>query len=66
MNKYIKLGIYRVILRPSYIWDARFLKVNAAWRRTETSFCATLINEKSNRNGDHEGLRTEPTLSVSL
>ena len=25
----IKLGIYRVILRPSYIWDARFLKVNS-------------------------------------
>ena len=24
----IKWGIYRVILRPSYIWDARFLKVN--------------------------------------
>ena len=24
----IKWGIWRVILRPSYIWDARFLKVN--------------------------------------
>ena len=24
----IKWGILRVILRPSYIWDARFLKVN--------------------------------------
>ena len=24
----IKLGIYRIILRPSYIYDARFLQVN--------------------------------------
>jgi hypothetical protein len=27
-NKYIKCNIWRVAVRPSYIWDARFLKVN--------------------------------------
>jgi len=25
---YIKCNIWRVAVRPSYIWDARFLKVN--------------------------------------
>jgi hypothetical protein len=25
---YIKRNIWRVAVRPSYIWDARFLKVN--------------------------------------
>jgi hypothetical protein len=27
-KKYIKCNIWRVAVRPSYIWDARFLKVN--------------------------------------
>ena len=26
---YIKCNIWRVVVRPSYIWDARFSKVNA-------------------------------------
>jgi hypothetical protein len=28
-KKYIKCNIWRLAVRPSYIWDARFLKVNA-------------------------------------
>jgi len=27
-KKYIKCNVWRVAVRPSYIWDARFLKVN--------------------------------------
>jgi hypothetical protein len=27
-KKYMKCNIWRVAVRPSYIWDARFLKVN--------------------------------------
>jgi len=27
-KKYIKCNIWRVAVRPFYIWDARFLKVN--------------------------------------
>jgi hypothetical protein len=27
LKKYIKCNIWRVAVRPSYIWDARFLKV---------------------------------------
>jgi hypothetical protein len=28
-KKYIKCNIWRVVVRPSYIWDARFLKANS-------------------------------------
>jgi len=30
-KKYIKCSIWRVAVRPSYIYDARFLKVNKYW-----------------------------------
>ena len=32
----IKWGIWRVILRPSYIWDARFLKVKRLMNKAAT------------------------------
>jgi hypothetical protein len=32
-KKYIKCNIWRVAVRPSYIWDARFLKVNEYYSR---------------------------------
>ena len=32
-KKYIKCNIWRVAVRPSYIQDARFLKVKAYWLR---------------------------------
>ena len=36
-KKYIKCNIWKVSVRPSYIWDARFLKVNpTALRKPET------------------------------
>ena len=30
-KKYIKCNIWWVAVRPSYIWEARFLKVNNKW-----------------------------------
>ena len=36
----IKWGIWRVILRPSYIWDARFLTVNTVTNSRKTNLQA--------------------------
>ena len=30
-KQYIKCNIWRVVVRPSYIWEAGFLKVNVNW-----------------------------------
>ena len=41
-KKYIKCNIWRVAIRPSYIWDARFLKVNIHALTDYNKYCVVL------------------------
>ena len=41
-KKYIKCNIWRVAVCPSYIWDARFLKVNPHWKLCQNT-CISLM-----------------------
>jgi hypothetical protein len=45
LKKYIKCNIWRVAVRPSYIWDARFLKVKYGKVEKETK-----IGNRKSRN----------------
>jgi hypothetical protein len=47
---YIKCNIWRVVVRPSYIWDARFLKVNCNWVATRCQSYSTHIHTNNIEN----------------
>jgi hypothetical protein len=64
-KKYIKCNIWKVAVRPSYIWNARFLKVNVQIRFIFL-FCFELligvvVIRKEQTSGSHPLLRTSTT-----
>jgi len=55
-KKYIKCNIWWVVVRPSYMWDARFLKVNYKKETAELSANLSVLSSREPRNSGPKGL----------